>query len=171
MGYERLWVIRMWFGWNFRFGGPPKVWVISDYGLSEVWVMGVSTVVNVESMTAWLRWAISYSEYVQVVICCDATYKPQEEPLGKIQNTSQVVLLGSYFLDHHNRVENRSASDIDSGVFVKFKPEMILLLRRMIVRSDNGERSLVRPDHQDGECQKVNDFAPKRQCPCSVRVS
>jgi len=45
MGYVRLWVIRMWFGWNFWFGGPPRVWVIGDYGLSEVWVMGVSTVI------------------------------------------------------------------------------------------------------------------------------
>lgn len=45
MGYERLWVIRVRFGWDFGFGGPPKVWVIREYGLSEVWVMGVSTVI------------------------------------------------------------------------------------------------------------------------------
>ena len=28
----QLWVIRKWFGWNFRFCGTPKVWVIRDNG-------------------------------------------------------------------------------------------------------------------------------------------
>jgi len=45
MGYERLWVLRGQFGCKFQIGRYPNLWGIGAYGLQEVWVMRVLTVV------------------------------------------------------------------------------------------------------------------------------
>jgi len=46
MGYERLWVLRGQFGSKFQFGSGLNLWGMEGYGLWEVWVMRVSTVLD-----------------------------------------------------------------------------------------------------------------------------
>ena len=45
MGYERLWVLRGRFGCKFQFGSGLNLWGMGGYGLWEVCIMRVSTVI------------------------------------------------------------------------------------------------------------------------------
>jgi len=48
MGYERLWVLRDQFGCKFQIGRCPNLWGIGSYGLREVWVIRVLTVIPIK---------------------------------------------------------------------------------------------------------------------------
>ncbi|TEB39302.1 hypothetical protein FA13DRAFT_1725287 [Coprinellus micaceus] len=37
-GPSKVWVITVGFGRELRFGGPTGLWVMADYGFSQVWV-------------------------------------------------------------------------------------------------------------------------------------